>query len=300
MSAPRTFTKKDLRFTFTLSNNAVFAGTNSNVLKVAGLRATASLKGSGFPSFPTADISVYGLSQSDMIGLTALQFLPLNLQRNSVQVETNSSSGWSTVFAGQIITAGPDYANVPEVPLNVSAQILFFDQLNPATPTSYPGTASVAEVVSTIAAKMGRVFENNGVETQLSSPYFSGTLTDQLRAVAQHSGITVYTPPDENVVAICPRGVPRKKVETFVLTPASGLVGYPVLDYQRGIVRVRSIFNPAFRFGGPLTVQGSDVPSANGKWCIGTITHELSSLMPGGPWFSDMLLYPPGELPPSQ
>lgn len=292
-----TFTAKQLRFTFTLANNATFAGTNSNVLTVTGLRATAEIKGSGLPAFPEAQITVWGMKKDDMVSLTALQFQPLAMLRNTIKVEANSGQGWSTVFTGQIVTAGPDWDNMPDVPLNVSARLLAFESLNPAAATSYTGTTDVATVVSSLASQMGKAFYNNGVTTQLSNPYFAGTLANQLRKVCLQAGIDCYNDPSSDVIEICPKGVPRA-TPSFNLSPSSGLVGQPKLDYNRGFVNVRAYFNPAFRFGGPLSVSGSVVPTANGSWCIGTITNSLSSLMPGGPWFSQMLLYPPNSLPP--
>lgn len=293
----KTFTVKQLRFTFTLSNNATFPGTNSNVLTVTGLRASATVQGSGLPAFPSAEFSIFGMKQTDMVALTALQFQPLAMLRNTVQCEANSGQGWTTVFIGQIVQAGPDWSQKPDVPLNVSARLLAFESLNPVAATSYTGPTSVATIVSTLAAQMGKAFFNNGVSTQLSSPYYPGTLANQLKKVARDAGIDIYNDPGSNAIEICPKGVPRA-VASFNLSPGSGLVGQPQLDYNRGFVNVRAYFNPAFRFGGPLTVSGSDVPTANGSWCIGTITNALSSLMPGGPWFSEMLLYPPNSLPP--
>jgi hypothetical protein len=290
-----TFTKKYLRFTFILANNAVFAGTNSNTLKINGLRASAMIRGSGLPAFPEAELSIFGLKQDDMNALTATQFQPLAMLRNTVLVEADNGQGFSTVFSGQIITSGPDYDGIPNVPLRVQARVLGFDSLNPATPTSYTGAASVSNIVRAIASKLGYVVEDNGVNVNLSNPYFGGTLVDQLRAVASQAGIDVYT--EGNVIAICPKGAPRQQ-QSFSLSPTSGLVGYPKLDYARGYVHVKALYNSAFRFGGPIKVQDSDVPMANGSWVIGTITHELDSLMPNGRWFSNMLLYPPNSLPP--
>jgi hypothetical protein len=294
-----TFSVKDLRFTFTLSNNAVFRyPDNSNVLQVNGLRDTAVIKGSGLPAFPEAELTIYGLNQSDMNALTSLQFQPLAMSRNSVIVEADNGNGqgFSTVFAGQIITSGPDYAGIPHVPLKVQARILGFESLNPATPTSYTGATSVANIVQTIAAKLGYVLENNGVTAILNNPYFGGTLVDQLRAVKQAAGIQMFV--EGNVIAICPPGVPRNQ-ETFTIGPNAGLVGYPKLDFQRGFVRVKALYNPAFRFGGPINIEGSSVPLANGSWVIGTITHTLEAQTYNGQWFSDMLLYPPSAgIPP--
>lgn len=297
MAGPQTFTLKQLRFTFTLANNATFAGTNSNVLVVSGLRSSAFIKGSGLPAFPEAELTVYGLKQQDMQALTALAFQPLGMQRNTVLVEANSGQGWSAVFTGQMITAGPDYSQLPGVPLKVTARMLGYESLNPAPAASYTGSTSVSSIVGNLASKMGYVLEDNGVSAQLESPYFPGTLAEQLRAVATQAGIDVYI--EGNVIAICPKGTPRQQ-QSFTLSPSSGLVGYPRLDYNRGFVNVRAVFNPAFRFGGPVQVIDSEVQNANGSWVVGTITNLLEALTPGGAWFSDMLLYPPNTLPPIQ
>ena len=291
-----TFAKQQLRFTFTLSNNATFAGTGSNRLIVTGLRALCTVKGSGLPAFPEADLEVYGMLQQDMIALTALAWTPNGLQKNSVLIEALTPTGWSTVFAGQIITGGPDYSNIPNVPYRAQCRILGFESLNPAAPTSYTGTTLVSTVVSNIAAKIGYAFVNSGVTSTLDSPYFDKTLPEQLRKVKADTGIQIYI--ENNTIVIAPAGQPIN-VPTFALSPQTGLVGFPKLDFQRGFVNVQSFYNAGFRFGGPITVSGSQVPTANGSWMIGTIAHRLSSDMSDGPWFSDLLLYPPGILPPT-
>lgn len=290
------FSVKNLQFKFILSNNATFEGTGNNTLTVSGGRARIKIQGSGMPAYPSADMEIYGLKLPDMLALQTIAFRPLGMQRNTVIVSADSGSGFSVVFSGQIITGGPDFDNVPEVPMKIQARVLGFESLNPATPTGYSGTTPVATIVQTIASKLGYpTIENNGVTAQLGNPYFSGTLADQLRDVVQQSGIDLYI--EGNLIAICPKGIPRKQ-PGFTISPANGLVGWPKLDYQRGYVYVKAYYNAAFRFGGPLTVQGSQIVTANGVWNIGTISHDLNSLEPASRWFSDMLLYPPGSLPP--
>lgn len=293
------FSIKKLRFTFTLANNAKFAGTNSNVLTVSGLRSQARIKASGLPAFPEAEVTIYGLLQQDMIALTALAFQPLAMLRNTVVVEANGGAGWSTVFSGQIITGGPDYNNLPHVPYKAQCRVLGFESLNPATPTSYTGPTDVGQIVGAIASKMGYAFSNAGVNQTLDSPYLDNTLPEQLRKVKEAAGIEVYI--EGNIITIAPPGVARS-VPSFTLSPppSGGLIGYPRLDYQRGFVNVKAVFNAAFRFGGPITVTGSDVITANGSWVVGTLSHALDALLPGGVWESDMLLYPPNSgIPPT-
>lgn len=305
-----TFIEKQLRVTFILSNGAQFPGAG-NTLVLVGLRTSVDIEGSGMPAFPFAEVRIWGVRQAYMNALIALSFQTLSLQRNSVIVEANSGNGWSTVFAGQIITAGPDYAAFPDVSLHITARMLAFDSVNPATPTSFPGAADISTVVSTIAAKMGCAFVNNGVSgVTLQSPYFDGVAPDQLRAACSAANIDCY---QEGVsqannltttVIISPRGAPRTALPVFGLSKATGLVGYPVRD-SRGYIAVRASFNPSFRQGaqidltnsGAPNVPGSDYLNANGSWLIGTLSHRLEAVKPGGGWFSDMLCYPVGQPP---
>ena len=308
MSA-NTYTVKNLRLTFTLTNsNAVFPGTNANVLQVSGLRASAVIKGAGLPAFPELSLRIYGLAQQDM---NALAIVPVQggkpqYQFNTVQVEADSGNGFSFIFSGQIYEAGPDYADAPDVCLFVHAQAAGFDQLTPANPTSYPGTADVATIVSNIASKMSMAFENDGVTGVLTGRYYSGTLTSQLRQVCRDAGINAVIE-NQNLLVISPAGVARTNVAPFILSPTSGLVGYPKVR-GNGYLDVRALFNPAFRQNGPVTIQGSDVvidPNlpktlnslADGNWLVGPLTHTLECQKPGGAWFTEMTLYPPNAAP---
>lgn len=302
------FTAKQMRVTFTLTNsNAVFPGTNNNVLTLTGLRMRAIIKGAGLPAFPEATLKIYGMSQADM---NALAIVIVDGGKpgyffNSVRIEANSSgtaTGWSTVFAGQIVTAGPDYEAAPNVCLDVSALTGGFDLLNPAQPTSYPGTATVDSIVSTIAQKLGAAYQNNGVTATLTKQALTGTLTNQLKLVAAAANIDITWDQNQNLIFITPKGSPLS-IARFTLSPSSGLVGYPKV-LGNGYLQVRSFYNPAFRTKAPLTIVGSDVvvdPNlpktlnslADGDWIIGPLTNTIDALEPNANWFTDMTCYPP-------
>ncbi len=130
---------------------------------------------------------------------------------------------------------------------------------------------------------MGRVFENNGVDVVLQSPYLPGTLVQQLDAVRNAADIDIYT--DADVIAITPHLQPRRTPEVRI-NPRSGLVGYPTIDTAG--VQLQTLFNPAYRFGGPVTIEDTDIPRANGRWFIYSLDHYLESERPGGSWFSQL------------
>lgn len=306
-----TYTVKNLRVTFTLTNsNAVFPGTSANQLQVQGLRMSAIIKGSGRPAFPEASLRIYGLAQQDMNALAVTRVVggKPEYALNTVQIEADSGNGFTFIFSGQIFQAGPDYSAAPDVCLYVHAQSMGFDQLTAANPTAYPGVANVADIAANLASKMSLAFENDGVTGTLTGAYYSGTLTGQLRKLSQDANF-YYAFENQNLLVISPAGVARQNVQAWVLTPTSGLVGYPEV-LGNGYLNVRSIFNPAYRQNGPITIQGSDVvidpllpktlnSLADGNWIIGPLTHTLESQKPGGAWFTEMLLYPPNAAPPA-
>jgi hypothetical protein len=304
------FATKSLRVTFTLTTGGTFdtptpGGTAGNVLKLAGLRTLACVRGTGFPAWPDADLTVYGMRQSDMNALSSLAYNTEQISRNNVLIEADSGNGFSAIFSGQIVNGYIDYAGAPEVCFRVQARALYLQSLTSNGPLSFPGATSAAGIINQLAVSAGYSFENNGVNAQLSSPYYGGSVGDQINQIVKHIGCDMYI--EGQVLAIAPKGKPRS-TPSFTLTPGSGLVSYPLAD-ARGYIQVRALFNTAFHFGGPITIAGSDVvldPSgktqllnarANGNWYVGSIQHNLEALKFGGAWFSDMLLQPLGSQP---
>ena len=266
------------------------------------------IRAPGNPSFPEADITIFGMLQTDMNALSALSALAnpsTGISPNTVQLDANSGQGWSTVYFGQIISAQIDYDSAPDVSFKISSRNLVFESIQQATPLSYTGATNVADVVETLATKMGRNFVNHGVTTVASRPYLAGTLTQQLKKICGDYGVSLYIDPASNTLNIAPSGQPID-TPTFTLTPQNGLVGYPKID-SRGYVVARCLFNPALRFGGTVTISGSDVvidptlpksfnSRADGTWICSSLAHTLEAVKFNGAWFSEMLLIPQGAL----
>jgi hypothetical protein len=306
------FSAKQLRVTFTLTNsNAVFVGPNGaapgNSLQLTGLRMSATIQGGGLPAWPSATVRIYGMLQTDMNALAVQQLTngKTGYLQNTVLIEANSGNGWSAVFAGNILTAAPNYDAMPDVSFDVTAMTGLFDSVNPATVTSFPGSAGIADILSTIVAKMNRKFINNGVTGVTSGAvYRPESTTEQLRLVCQAYNIDAVFSADDTAVTVTPKGSADTSFN-FTLSPTSGLVGYPKA-LANGMVSIRALFNPAFHVKAPITIANSDVvidpgvPStlnslANGDWLVTSITNTLEALKPDGAWFSDMVLYPPGD-----
>ena len=309
LSAPQL--NKQLRVTFTLAgNNAVFPGApqgaGDNVLQLTNLRMSCTVVGGGYPAWPSATIKVYGMAPADMnaLAVQVVDYGKTGYLPNTVLVEANGGQGWSAVFAGNIVTAAPDYTSVPEVPLVVTSMWGVYDAVSPASVTSFPTSTALSTVLSVIIGKMGQKFINGGVAGVTSgASYFPQSLTEQLRAVCKHYNLDPTPSADNTSVTVSPQGDAVSSAPS-VLSPQAGLVSYPI-PQANGLLSVRAVYKPLYALKTPITIEGCDVQidnngspttlnaSANGDWFVCSITNTLEALTQNGAWFSDMLLSPP-------
>jgi len=285
------YSQKLLRTTLILPAGN-FPGTSSNTLTLVGYRTLASVHGAaGYPN--TLNLTVYGMRQSDMNAVTILWSAATVTAVNAralVQIEASGDGGktWCQVFEGTFIEAAPDYTNAPNVALRVLAATSYGMQIAPAPPTSYRGSISIVAVATYIAGEMGFTLENNGVTGNVSTPYYPGTYMDQFRHLCQDMNLDFYF--DGNAtLAICPKNQPRQGKGVPIFSPSSGLIGFPTV--QRFGIHADVIFTPALTIGAELQIQDSIVPSANGTWFAGVMTHDLESLQPDGAWFTHVDCY---------
>ena len=65
------------------------------------------------------------------------------------------------------------------------------------------------------------------------------------------------------------------------------MVGFPVY-WEAGIV-VTTLYNPQVQIGRQMKVTSS-IPKANGLWDIIQVQHDLTTMLPKGPWFTTAIL----------
>lgn len=264
-----------------------------NTLTLVGYRMRAEAQGAaGFPY--QLDLTVFGMRQADMNAVTILwasvagQPTAMNA-RALVKLEASSDGGtsWCQVFEGTFTQAQPDYRNPPQVGLHALAVTGNGAQIQIAPPTSYRGSTSVLSILQSLADNMNFTLEPNGISGNLSTPYYGGSYMDQFRQVCEHANLDFYFDGDATL-AVCPNGQPRVNKAVQVLSPTSGLKGFPTIQ-QFGL-HIDALFRPAFTtgLGSPVKVEGSGVPGANGMWKPFSMLHTLESLQPDGAWFSGM------------
>ena len=271
-----------------------FPGTNSNSLVLENFRMSARLTGAG--NFTSQCVMhIWGMRQVDMNAVTVLfgqDGKPQNINARALLIlEAKAEAGYLKVFEGQFIDAQPDYRNAPDVSLTINAMTGAGQQYLAAAPTSINGTGDVPGMAQTLATQMGFAFENNGVTGTIATPYYSGTLMDQFRQLANDAGFDFYFDAKSTLI-ICQKNQPRKGKNAIVLSRSSGLVDYVTLN--RMGIEFDCLWNSAIENGSPVEIQGSEVPGTNGLWFPNKFTHELESVKPGGRWFSHLecLRYP--------
>jgi len=215
-----------------------------------------------------------------MNSITTLMWKPQTWIPNTVEVFAIDGTAETLIFAGNIVNAWADYQGMPDVFLHIQAQAAFFNALKAIPPRSFKGPIDTPSVMAQIAADLGYTFENNGVTTQLTDLYLPNTGLEQAKDLARAAGCDLYL--DDKVLAITPPNVPRKALIP-VISPSSGLIGYPTFD---GVgVNFQALFNPGVTFGGSIKLE-TDVQQAAGEWIVTSVAHRLESEKPGGAWYS--------------
>ena len=131
---------------------------------------------------------------------------------------------------------------------------------------------------------LGYVVQSNGVTARLADQYLSGSAIDQIYTIADAARIGIAI--EGKMIALWQNGGARDGVE-IDLRPELGMIGYPTFT-PTGIT-CRAEYNPDMLIGRRVKVT-SMVPRTSGTWYTQSVRHELSTMMPGGPWWSTIQL----------
>lgn len=276
------FVKRKISVTFQLGEGS-FGESGTNTVTCDGLRVQAHIDKVFGPGMGEAQIRIHGLTPSLLHQLSSLNQTTMATRKNTIIISAGDDvSGMATVFQGQIMIGQIMLNTAPDTALMVLAQAGAFAAVQTVPPSSYPGSADAAVIMSNLAHLAGLNFENNGVSVQLATPYYPGSPLEQIRRCAQAAGIEYVV--DDKVLAIFPVGGARG-TQIPLISPATGMVGYP--NYSTSVygIELTTLFNPLIRPGGKVQVQ-SGLEVASGMWQVFNVQHELESEDPGGQWFT--------------
>lgn len=263
-----------------------FGEAGADTVDLSGLRCSANITKAGSASNANCELRVWGMPLDLMNKLTILNKLAFGQQiDNSVTVLAgDEKSGLAVVFAGTIMEAWADGRNAPDVMFHVSATSGLFQSIKPIPPTSYNGSVDIAQALAGLATQMGLTFENSGVTGQIESPYWPGSVKQQIEKACTAVDCMHVIDDVSRVLAVWPKGQARDG-QSVQLSPDSGMVGYP--SFTQNGVQITSIFNPSLSFGRKVNVE-SQFKSAAGEWVVASISHNLDALVPDGEWFTEI------------
>lgn len=278
-----TFAQRQIDVTFSIGKGS-FGEDGFDNITLSGLRVSATVEKTGLPGMNTAQVRVYGMTLSMMNQLSTLGKPQIFTRKNAVTIKAGDAvSGMAVVFTGTLQDAWAELRGAPDGFFVVMAHTGLLAQMKPVPPSSFPGSADAAVILSGLAEQMGLSFENNGVSVQLSNPYFPGTARMQAVSCAKAAGINMTL--DDDVLAIWPVGGHRGGTIPLI-SQDTGLVGFPA--YAGGQqMALSTLYNPSIRFGGQVDVQTS-LTGANGRWTVNSVHHHLESQTPGGAWFTQI------------
>ena len=294
LQAPYASRKIDLTFTLGTGD---FGISGLNQLTFSGLRVYAHLVNVIFPHMASEClIRVYGMSLNHMKQLSVAGLLYEGRKNNTVQVSAgDDTSGMTTVANATIVEAYPNlngaaderhfyvYASgiIPEI------------QLKPTTPSSYPGSVPVSQILQTLVGQVGYTLQNNSVNATLAQPYFWGTIWQQIQSCVRAADCFAYLDTINRILIIWPKNAAPPSNTTVTVSPATGMIGYPEFEMTRIIVR--TLFSPMFAVGpgGTVLVQSTLGAANNAMLTLNLVVHDLASQLPGGPWMTTLVGTPP-------
>jgi hypothetical protein len=276
------FTKKVLQAWVTLGEGDFGADTGNTVI-FSGLRMSAEIEKGGHPSKNKAKIKIYGALRSQMNAVMPKTHKPLAIRKNLLAIFAGDEGAKpDLVFRGEITNSHQSYQSPPNLDFVIEAASGYYHAIAPATPKSYQGSTSVAEMLGTLAHDMGLTLENMNVDVHLASPYLSGSAYQQAAQVADAADIEFGV--DDGVMFITPRGQVRSGTVPLI-SKDTGMKEYPIYD-SKGL-KLLTLFNPAIQLGGAIKVV-SQVENATGVWRVHGLKHHLECEHPGGAWLSNV------------
>ena len=302
------FVQRRIDVTFTLSGDVFSSSSEADSIKFRGLRVLCEIYNPPQAEMNRAQLSIYGISQEVMNRLTRMLWtgeVANGLANDLIKIEAGTNDNdMTTVFIGNIISAYPDYQNIPNVPLVVYAQTVALNQMASEQMKSvyqadtWKGDVKVADMAKKIASDMGLSFENNGVESTLRDQYLWNTPLAKMKTLADIAEIDYYI--TDSVLSICKRNKQRNVYAADnapIISPETGMIGYPV-PYMMGAVYVNVLFDSKIVHGGLIKIDtmakavndnSLKIDSAQGFFFVLSMDHFLDSELPDGNWYTRIL-----------
>jgi hypothetical protein len=231
------FQTRALRATFTDLSGQKTSGTGSTLV-LTGLRMSARFNALAGPAQGDLDLTIFGLTP-DHLNQRFFNFNPpweMTIASTILTLEAKTGDGaWSAVYSGVVMSSAADLNAMPEAPLRVLCSSGYQTQLLPAPNHVFPGAVDAATIIGAVCRDAGFEFVNDGVDgVMLRDTSLQGVAIDQIESVCGAADVNWTI--ELGTVTIWPRKAQRRQPE-ILLTPETGLLGYPVVSQADVTIR---------------------------------------------------------------
>lgn len=281
-----TLARRRIDVTITIGQGQ-FGEQIGDTMTLTGYRVQAYIEAVGGDAQGTAQVRIYGLPVDTLNRLTMTGPIANQMRAGNAILIAAGDDGQalSTIYQGYITESWSEMQEAPNAALVVMAGTAAVAAVKPVNASSYIGPTQVSSIMADLAAEAGFGFQDNGVQVTLDNPYFPGTTLSKIQSCARAAGI--YYTIDQGVLIIWPMGSSAQQDGTIILSPSTGLVGYPTFG-QHGVT-ARCLLNPALQYGKQFTIEGSIMTPANRTWHAWSVQHTAESQTPNGAWFTDVI-----------
>ena len=272
------YNQRSLRFEFT-NETSSFDEKGNNTISISEVRSTVSFQSAGNLFGTQVNVSLFGLSMELLASLSskALGLFGSDTERISMKIYV----GDTAIFVGYMTSSIANMNTAPNSALMITATANADLQNKPSPPFSFNGATPVTSVITAICKAAGYSPYITGLDGIVATnPHYEGSIFNQLEKLCDDFEIamSVASP----TITFWPQNEKKDDVMPLI-SPEYGLIGYPI--FSNGGVMFQTQFSTLLTTGRNVKLITS-LPHASGTYKLTSVSHELSSWMPDGPWHS--------------
>lgn len=272
------YNQRSLRFEFT-NETSSFDEKGNNKISISEVRSTVSFQSAGNLFGTQVNVSLFGLSMELLASLSskAMGLFGSDTERISMKIYV----GETAIFVGYMTSSIANMNTAPNSALMITATANADLQNKPSPPFSFNGATPVTSVITAICKAAGYSPYITGLDGIVATnPHYEGSIFNQLEKLCDDFEIamSVASP----TITFWPQNEKKDDVMPLI-SPEYGLIGYPI--FSNGGVMFQAQFSTLLTTGRNIKLVTS-LPHASGTYKLTSVSHELSSWMPDGPWHS--------------
>lgn len=272
------YNQRSLRFEFA-NETSSFDEKGNNKISISEVRSTVSFQSAGNLFGTQVNASLFGLSMELLASLSskAMGLFGSDTERISMKIYV----GETAIFVGYMTSSIANMNTAPNSALMITATANADLQNKPSPPFSFNGATPVTSVITAICKAAGYSPYITGLDGIVATnPHYEGSIFNQLEKLCDDFEIamSVASP----TITFWPQNEKKDDVMPLI-SPEYGLIGYPI--FSNGGVMFQAQFSTLLTTGRNIKLVTS-LPHASGTYKLTSVSHELSSWMPDGPWHS--------------